>query len=99
MRALMMLALAQGWRGDHMDRGWGGWLVMAFMMAAFWAGIIVLGFVLVRASGHHGQAVRRSRLRIRPCRSPASGSLEAKSPTKSMNASSAASPERVSSNC
>lgn len=57
MRALMMLALAQGWRGDHMDRGWGGWLVMAFMMAAFWAGIIVLGFVLVRASGHHGQAV------------------------------------------
>lgn len=55
MNTLWLLAMAQGWRGDHMDWGWGGWLFMSLMMAAFWAAVIVLAFVLIRSSTHRGQ--------------------------------------------
>jgi len=41
------------------DGGWGGWLAMALLMVAFWAGVIVLVIWLVRG-GTFQQARRGS---------------------------------------
>ena len=41
------------------DGGWGGWLAMALLMVAFWAGVIVLVIWLVRG-GAFQQARRDS---------------------------------------
>ncbi len=41
-------------RGDHMDWGDGGWIVMAVMMSVFWMGLLGLGAWAIHAFSHRG---------------------------------------------
>ncbi len=45
------------WYSGH-DWGWGGWLIMALMMALFWGGMIVFGVWVVRSLLGAGSARR-----------------------------------------
>ncbi|MCZ2110181.1 MAG: SHOCT domain-containing protein [Dehalococcoidia bacterium] len=51
MNTILLLAIAHGGRGDHMNWGWGGWLLTALMVAAFCAVLAALIFGLVRWAG------------------------------------------------
>jgi len=41
-------------RGDHMDWGGGGWIVMVVMMSAFWIGLLGLGAWAIHSFSRRG---------------------------------------------
>jgi putative membrane protein len=46
----------QGFRGDHMNWGGGGWLAVGLMMILFWAAVLGFGIWAVRSTSHRHDA-------------------------------------------